>query len=316
MAMDKKLHVVFKSYQQRQSVLLPPSLEDLIPANHPVRVVNEVLDKIDIHPLLKKFKGGGTSSYHPKMLLKVLVYAYINNIYSSRKMEEALQQNIHFMWLSGMSRPDHNTINRFRSERLKEVLKSIFTQVVLLLAEEGLLNIKDLYVDGTKMEANAGRYTFVWGNGIKYSKEKIKGQLEELWRYAQSIAKDELDGPEPPDFTTIEVEKVEQTIANIDSALKDKTVDKKVKQKLNYAKKAWPQNLKKYAEQEKIIGTGRSSYSKTDNDATFMRMKDDHMRNGQLKPAYNLQISTNNQYIVNYSIHQKATDTNQTDRSS
>ena len=128
MAKGPVLQPVFKAYHQRQVMLLPPSLDELIAINHPVRVVDEVLSKIDIQPLVRQYKTGGTSSYHPGMLLKVLVYAYINNIYSSRKIEEALQQNIHFMWLSGMSTPDHNTINRFRGERLKEPLKKIFTQ--------------------------------------------------------------------------------------------------------------------------------------------------------------------------------------------
>jgi transposase len=186
--------VVFKTYQQTQAMLLPPSLDELITANHPVRIVNEVLNKIDISPLIRAYRPGGTSSYHPLILLKVLVYGYINNIYSSRKIEEALQQNIHFMWLSGMSKPDHNTINRFRSERLKEPLKKIFVQVVELLAAEGLLSIKELYTDGTKIEANANRYTFVWGNAIKTNKEKMKQQLDALWKYAQGIAASELDG--------------------------------------------------------------------------------------------------------------------------
>ncbi len=126
-----------------------------------------------------------------------MVYAYINNIYSSRKIEEAIQQNIHFMWLSGMSTPDHNTINRFRGERLKEPLKKIFTQVVQLLAAEGLLSIKELYTDGTKIEANANRYTFVWGNAIKTNKEKMKLQPDELWKYAQSVEASELDDIDP-----------------------------------------------------------------------------------------------------------------------
>ena len=149
------LSVAFKAYHQHQVMLLPPSLDELISPGHPVRVVNEVLDKIDIDPLLKKYKGGGSSSFHPRMLLKVLVYAYINNNYSSRRIEAALKENIHFMWLSGMSTPDHNTINRFRSDRLKEVLRQVFTQVVIMLNEQGLLNIKELYTDGTKIEANA-----------------------------------------------------------------------------------------------------------------------------------------------------------------
>jgi hypothetical protein len=113
----------------------------------------------------------------------------------------------------------------------------------------------------------------------------------------------------PSGFDKIDAQKVEQTIKQINEALKGKEVESKVKQKLNYAKKNWPVNLKKYEEQERIMGEERSSYSKTDTDATFMPMKEDHMKNGQLKPAYNVQISTNKQFITSYSIHQKTTDT-------
>jgi transposase len=154
-------------------MLLPPSLEEMIPENHPVRVVNQVIDTIDIDPLLAKYQGGGCSSYHPRLMLKVLIYGYLTNTYSSRKIEEALRQNIHFMWLSGMQYPDHNTINRFRSDRLKDVLKEVFTQVVHLLIESGHVNLKEVYLDGTKIEANANRYTFVWGRSIK---ERVTGK--------------------------------------------------------------------------------------------------------------------------------------------
>lgn len=311
MARGKTSTVVFKRNLQGQTMLLPPDLGELIPADHPVRVVNDILERIDITELLRQYRPGGTSSYHPRMLLKVLVYSYINNLYSSRRIEESVGQNIHYMWLAGMSRPDHNTINRFRGKRLQGCLRPIFTQVVLLLCEEGLLSIKELYTDGTKIEANAGRYTFVWGNAIKHSKERIKKQLNELWEYAKGVAASELDDPEPPGNGPIDSEKVKDTIARINDALKGSgaRVDKKVKQKLNYAKNRWPGALERYAGQEEVLGKSRKSYSKTDTDATFMRMKEDHMRNGQLKPAYNVQISTNNQYIASYSIHQRATDT-------
>ena len=303
-----KRSVTFKEYNPDQVLMLPPSLDELIGAEHPVRVVNEVINKINLQPLMDQYKGGGTSSYHPKMLLKILVYGYVSNIYSSRKLEAATKENIHFMWLAAMQTPDHHTINRFRGKRLNEALRKIFKQVVELLAAEGLLSIKDIYVDGTKIEANANRYTFVWGNAIKTSKEKMAKQLEDLWQYSQKVAEAEQGDPEPPDFTAIDKEKVAQAIEKIDAALKDKPVSKEVKQKLGYIKKNWPAKLEQYAAQEQILN-GRKSYSKTDNDATFMRMKDDHMKNGQLKAAYNVQISTSNQFIVNYGIYQKPADT-------
>lgn len=301
---------VFKTYLQNQTLLLPPSLEELIAPHHPVRVVNEVINKINLEPLWAAYMGGGCSSYHPLMLLKVLVYGYMTNVYSSRKLEEATKSNIHFMWLAAMNTPDHNTINTFRSVKLQAPLKNIFTQVVELLAAEGLLSIKEIYTDGTKIEANANRYSFVWGNAIKTNKAKMATQLESLWQYAQTIADTELQDTTLVDFTAIDSQKVKETVAKIDAAMKDKPVSKTFKQKLNYVKKNYENNLDKYAQQEAILGDHRNSYSKTDPDATFMRMKEDHMKNGQLKPAYNVQASTNNQFVVAYTLHQNTTDTN------
>src|SRR5690554_8008740 len=104
-----KASPVWKTNSQNQLSLLPPSYDDFVPEHHPVRIVNTIIDQIDIRSIEKTYKGGGTSSYHPRDLLKVLVYAYLRNLYSSRKIEQALGENVHFMWLSGCIRPDHNT---------------------------------------------------------------------------------------------------------------------------------------------------------------------------------------------------------------
>lgn len=299
---------LFKAYSQNQGFLFPPNLDELIDANHPVRVVNEVIDRIDIDIVIKKYKGGGSTSYHPRMLLKVLVYGYLNNIYSSRRIAASVQENIYFMWLAGMSQPDHRTINRFRSERLRNILKEVFAQIVLLLVESGHVSLKEIYTDGTKIESVANRYSFVWGKAIKTSRDRIKQQLKELWSYTQKVAVEEKQDDTPPDFDKIDSKNVKATIEKIDAALKDKEVPKEVKQKLNYAKKNWPAKLKQYRKQEKLLA-GRNSYSKTDTGGTFMRMKEDYMKNGQLKPGYNAQISTHNQFVVNYSLHPNPTDT-------
>ena len=210
--MISKTKVVFKDYINNQPLLLPPSIDELIEANHPVRVVNSVIENIDLGQLIKGYKGGGTSSYHPRMLLKVLVYGYLSNVYSSRKIESGLKENIHFMWLSGMQQPDHNTINRFRGERLKDVLKTVFGQVVELLSKSGHLSLKEIYTDGTKIEANANRYTFVWGNSIKYNQKKMQEQLKELWDYTESLAAEEMKDTAPIDFKEISPEELTQTI--------------------------------------------------------------------------------------------------------
>ena len=152
------------------------------------------------------------------------------------------------------------------------------------MEKEGLVSLQATFVDGTKIEANANRYTFVWGRTLKNNKQRICEQLEELWNYTESIAKEELQNKEPVDFKEVDAEKVTSVINHINEALKGKKISWKVRQKLGYAKKNWPNNLKKYKIQEEILGN-RNSYSKTDSDATFMRMKEDHMLNGQLKPS-------------------------------
>lgn len=301
---------LFKAYAQNQVFLFPPSLEDMIAESHPVRVVSEVIDRLDIDIILKKYKGGGTTSYHPRMLLKVLVYGYLNNVYSSRRIAACVKENIYYMWLAGLQQPDHRTINLFRSERLRNILKEVFAQIVLLLVESGHVSLKEIYTDGSKIESVANRYSFVWGKAIQTSRERIKQQLKELWFYTQKVAADEKsDNEPPPDFDKVDSKEVKQTIDRINTTLKGiENADPKIKQKLGYAKKHWPAKLKQYKKQQKILA-GRNSYSKTDPGATFMRMKEDHMKNGQLKPGYNTQISTNNQFVVNYSLHPNPTDT-------
>jgi len=224
-------------------------------------------------------------------------------------MEATVKENIYFMWISGMAQPDHHTLNRFRSERLRNILKEVFAQIVVKLVDSGHVSLKEIYTDGSKIESVANRYSFVWGKAIRTSRDRIKQQLKELWAYTQKVAAEEKDDNTPPDFDKIDSKTVKETIDKIDAALQniDKP-DSKVTQKLNYAKKHWPAKLKQYAKQEKILA-GRNSYSKTDPGGTFMRMKEDYMKNGQLKPAYNVQISTNNQFVVNYSLHHNPTDT-------
>lgn len=104
--------IVFKELISNQNVLFPVSLSEKIPVNHPVRIVNQVVDSLNIDCLLSQYKGGGRSAYHPRMLLKVLFYSYLCNLYSCRKIEKALQENIYFMWLSGNNTPDFRTINK------------------------------------------------------------------------------------------------------------------------------------------------------------------------------------------------------------
>ena len=169
-----------------QPSLIPPSWDELIPAEHMVRVVNRAIEQINLEPLLRKYKGGGTSSYHPGMMLKVLVYAYTQRIYSSRQIAKAVRENVNFLWLSGGNQPDFRTINGFRGERMKGVIEEVFTVVLELLVEEGYVKLENYFVDGTKIEANANRHKVVWAKSrAKYEerlREKVKELLKEIER--------------------------------------------------------------------------------------------------------------------------------------
>ena len=296
-----------KNYNQNDSLLLPPSLGELIPLTHPVRIVSDILDKFDISDIESTYKSGGTSSYHPRMLLKVVVYAYLCNVYSGRKMEKLLHENIHFMWLSGMNRPDFRTINRFRSERLSGGrLEGVFTKVVELLNSEGLVSLNVQYIDGTKIESVANKYTFVWKGSIEKNKAKLVNKVREVLSAAERELAIEESSEAPEELPQEEFERrADRILSKMDSmgiskgkqrGLVEKTVsDASVK-------------LDEYERHLEVLGE-RNSYSKTDPDATFMRMKEDAMNNGQTKPGYNVQISTENQFITNYGIYWRPTDT-------
>ena len=299
--------VPFKPYNQHQRLLFPPNVGDLIPQNHPVRILSKIIDNIDIEPLIKEYKGGGTSAYHPRMMLKIIIYAYMRNIYSSREIERAVKENIHFMWLAGGNTPDHNTINRFRSERLKAPLKEIFTKIVMLFHEMGVLDIEEAYVDGTKIRANANKYKFVWRKSVKRHKGKIRERLKFLWEYTESVAKEELSHVEEIDFENLGSERLEEVVKEINESLKDKDIERNIKKELKYFKRYGIKNYKKYEQQEEVL-CGRNGYSKTDPDASPMKMKEDSRDSKEAKPGYNLQISTNNQFILNYSLHNDAGD--------
>src|SRR4030065_1817703 len=176
----KRTPPIFKEYTQGQVVLLPTDLEAQIPPKHLVRVVNAAIEKMDLRALLAQYKGGGTSSYHPKMMLKVLVYAYSQQLYSSRKIAKALRENIYFMWLSGNQQPDFRTINRFGSVVVKDVIEDIFTSVLELLIEEGYVKLGNYFLDGTKMEANANKYSWVWAKSTRRYKQKLQEKVKEL----------------------------------------------------------------------------------------------------------------------------------------
>ena len=298
--------LAIKSDNRKQNLLLPPSLDELVPENHMVRVVDAVIDRLDISDILSTYRGGGNSAFNPKMMLKVLVFAYLSNVYSSRRIEELLKRDIYFMWLAGMKRPDFRTINYYRGKRLKEGFDAVFTQVVRLLHEEGFVSLKVQYIDGTKIESVANKYTFVWRGSVEKYDARLKAKTEALLRQIeQNYAIENQENPVPEELTAEEVTKrVERIKEKVDAD----NLGKEERKALKQIETDSVPRMNRYREQLETMGS-RNSYSKTDPDATFMRMKEDAMLNGQLKPGYNVQISTENQFITNFGIYQRPTDT-------
>lgn len=293
----------FKSYNQGQVTLFPPSLDEKVPENSPARIINQIVDSLDLSKVFDTYKGGGTTAYNPRMMLKVVLYSYLNNTYSSRKIEQALTDRVSFMWLSGNQTPDHNTINRFRSSHLKDSIHEVFTQVVVMLVEMGCLSLEVAYVDGTKIESRANRYTFVWRKSIEKYKDRLEEKIHKiLGMIEEGIAGDNNPDDDPP--TPFNSEEIKKRVAQINRENRSKEEQKAIKILENKL-------LPKLEEYERHLDTlvNRNSYSKTDTDETFMRMKEDHMLNGQLKPAYNVQISTENQFISHYDFYPNPTDT-------
>ncbi len=350
-----------------QIVLLPMDLEEEIEPNHLVRVVNAAVEKMDLSKVYEQYAGGGTSSYHPKMLLKVLIYAYTQQIYSSRKIAKALRENIYFMWLSGSSHPDFHTINRFRGVVVKATITEIFAAVLLILMEGGYVKLENYFVDGTKVEANASKYSFVWAKNTKRYKEQVQAKVTELLETIEQInaAEDaeygENDLPERGGKKALDAAQLEAKINELNERLRQMPQTEKPedppapgeppmdvneahpersaadpvkpipgpvapvkkkgdKRKQRHKTKAqqlakgirqlaeeYLPRLKKYEAQAAILGE-RNSYAKTDPDATFLRMKDDPMQKGQPKAGYNIQMGTEAQFVVGFSVHQRPGD--------
>ena len=312
----KHQQVTFKPYTQAQ-LSLPLKLDDLIAADHLVRVVDRVIEGLDLEGLMRGYKGGGTSSYHPRMMLKVIVYAYTQRIYSSRQIAKALRENIHFMWLSGGNQPDFRTLNRFRGTRMKEVIAEVFAEVLEYLVGGGYVKLETYFVDGTKVEANANRYRYVWAKNVqRYQtqlREKIAqllGQIDEVNEEEQAeYGDDDLEelGGHGDGGSDVDSAELSATIARLNERLKGEPDNKALAQAVRKLECDYQPRLERYERQEATLA-GRNSYAKTDEAATYMRMKEDHRYDAQPKAAYNVQIGTENQFVVGYSVHQQATD--------
>lgn len=309
--MSAKLHAKYYSNKDRLFFFLDPD-ED-IAKDDPVRIVDAVVESLDLREFRKLYRERGRCAYHPKMMLKVILYAYMNNIYSCRRIEKAVRRDTHYIWLAAQERPDFVTINRFRN-RVKTEINNIFTQVVLLLAERGFITLDVEYIDGTKIESKANKYTFVWRKTVERNRARLQEKIRALLgQIDDAIAQDKAAEAEPAEFTP---EALGSLIGDLRDALaaKPEPADKEGRRQRRRQEsqvRELGKHRDKLAEYDSRLGRigERNSMSKTDPDATFMRMKEDAMSNGQTKPGYNVQISTENQFITDFALFPNPTDT-------
>lgn len=211
---------VFKPCMQNQPMLFPPDVSDMIPSTAMVRVVDSIVNSLDRKTLTELYPGGGTSSYDPFMLLKVILYCYAKGIYSSRKIAAATREDVNLFWLTGMRPLTHNTVNRFRSTRIQPVFEQVFTSVILLLADAGMVDLDTYFLDGTKVEANAGKFTFVWSKSTDRYTEKLRLKV-----HAHLAAIDEMNEEEealaPDEPQAIDSERIREVAEEINRRLKD-----------------------------------------------------------------------------------------------
>ena len=264
-------------------------------------MVSAVVERMDIRKIERSYSRFGRIEYPPRILLKILVYGYMRKIYSSRELERACRENICFMYLLGdYPAPDHNTIARFRSKYLAENEQDLLEQMTAMLQAWGFISLENVFIDGTKIEANANRYSFVWKKSTEKFFQKLREKiLRELPKLVKSA------GIRWHVGTTVEIHRLkklrkklyEKAAAEGLAFVQGKGQRKAPLQKAIETVDEWLEKLKKYTSYLHICGD-RNSFSKTDHDATFMHMKEDHMRNGQLKPGYNVNVATSEEFII------------------
>ncbi|BAM48387.1 IS1182 family transposase [Amphibacillus xylanus] len=313
---------MYQNYNMNQLVL-PIDLEVKLQENDIAFVINDLVESIPEEAFENFLRKTGRPSYHPRMMLKITLCAYSQSVFSGRKIEALLKDSIRMMWLAQGYEPSYRTINRFRVDPdVQELLRQLFIQFRCQLVEEKIIDHDAIFIDGTKIEANANKFTFVWKKAVKNYSEKLIENSNKI--YDELLEKEiipEIKRESPDELSITELEEIaerlEETVNDYNKKIEECELGserKRIRSERKFPKQALKRikdfidRKKKYAQDMDIFGE-RNSYSKTDHDATFMRMKDDYMRNGQLKPGYNVQIATEGQYTLAYDVFPNPTDT-------
>lgn len=309
------LNIIQKYYTKELNTLQLKMNFDVgffIPQDDSVRLLRNIVEEMDFSKVYSAYSDRGRKPIvSPITMFEIIVYAYMNRIFSSRDIERACRRDINFMWLlDGRPAPDHTTISRFRDERLIGQMEDLLYQFIGLLYKHGELQYKNVFIDGTKIEAYANRYTFVWKKAVEKNRDKLIEKIKVLLCQYEAVSKYPAEG-------ISYCRALKQVKNHLSKQIKDQNIifvkgigRRKTQLQREYEKvEEYITRIERY---ESSLGKmkSRNSYSKTDNDATFMRMKEDHMMNGQLKPAYNVQIASEGGYVVGVLLSQERADVN------
>ena len=302
MTSNIKYHKNYTELGETYQLVLPLCLEGLVPEDDSVRLLSHVLEELDYTKLYLAYSAKGRNpAVDPKTMFKILTYAYSQGIYSTRKIERACKRDINFMWLlAGQKAPDHSTIARFRTGFLALACEDLFYQLVRLLMSMGEVSGETVFIDGTKLEACANKYTFVWKKSVGKWEEKMFARLQDAVQmlnqeYIRSFVITKENRTTDLQMIVDFLEKYckENRVIFVHGRGNRKNIHQK-----------YYEMFRRFLDRQLLYDLHnsrfgeRNSYSKTDMDATFMHMKDDHMRNAQLKPGYNVQIAVDSEYIV------------------
>src|SRR3989338_1767711 len=281
---------MFKPYTQSQSQLLPQSLEESIASDHLARLINQSVDQMDISSIEKLYSENGQHAYHPRMLLKVLIYGYASGIRSSRKLADKLNEDIVFMWLAGRQNPD------FRKDKLAN-FKSLFEQVLATSMDIGLIRVGTISLDGSKILASASKNKMQYRKQLMKRRINLKEKIDHILKEADDLdaQEDRIYGSETINRTGIVITK-EKVAAAIKKISRRKQTIKKEKTILKA-------KLSAIKTKEQTMRKDRNSYASTDPDATLMMMKENY-----IAPGYNIQLATEHQVILGYGVYSDRND--------
>ena len=307
LVMTKK--IIQKNYTNlssyRQMVLMF-DYNSRIPDDSPVRLLNTLLEELDYGELLCCYSScGRKTKLDPVTIFKIIIYAMAEGIYSTREIADQCRKNMEYIWLmNGMYSPSHMVFERFFQRIPVKVIQRLAAQLVLnIFALEGIAP-DELYIDGTKIEANANRYTAVWRKSVLRRLANCPEKLKKLQQSLQDALK--------IDVSSMKLEEILAKLSEVKHKEDISFVSGPGHHK-NPLQRFWEETVRLQEKQQEyemhlqILGQ-RNSYSKTDPDATFMRMKDDHLQNGQLKPAYNVQVAVSSEYVIGIGVYPNPND--------